>query len=364
MSKNLRFDVVIFSFAENLKSMNLSERKNTFSDLGISLRNISNCKSGLCTLKLNEFTSASETNEWFTKENITFALNSIAANLSEEDIDCWLKKYPNIGNTAKKRVGVVAAGNIPLVSFHDFISVLMAGHELTIKLSSKDDKLMKILVDLLFAINSDFRDLVFFENNQLKNFDAIIATGSDNTAKYFEYYFGKYPNIIRKNRNSIAVLTGDESEEELNGLAEDIMMYFGLGCRNVSKLFIPQGFDIQRVFKSLFEYKHFIDHNKYANNYTYNKSLYLMNKVPFWENGFAILTENTALASPISVVYFEYYNSLDNVKDRIDAERDKIQCVVSHSDKITDKVAFGQAQKPKLWDYADNVDTMSFLTQL
>ncbi len=344
--------------------MNLSERKRAFIKLGETIKRIINCKPNFYTEKMDDFMSASETNEWFTKDNIKFALNSIADNLSEKDIDYWLNKYPNIDNTPKKRVGVVAAGNIPLVSFHDFISVLMAGHELVIKLSSKDDKLMKTIVNLLFDINKEFKNLVFFENNQLKNFDAIIATGSDNTAKYFEYYFGKYPNIIRKNRNSIAVLTGDESEEELNGLAEDIMMYFGLGCRNVSKLFIPQGFDIQKVFKSLFKYKYFIDHNKYANNYTYNKSLYLMNKVPFWENGFAILTENTAMASPISVIYFEYYDSLDNVKNRIDAERDKIQCIVSHSDEITDKVAFGQAQKPKLWDYADNIDTMSFLTQI
>ncbi len=343
--------------------MNLDKRKRAFIELGERISHIINYNSDDCKVWSDRFMSASEFNEWFTKEHIKFALSAISDNLSAENLDIWLKKYPDIDKVSKKNIAVVAAGNIPLVGFHDLLCVLMAGHEITIKLSSKDDKLMKAVIDLLFEINSEFRNLVFFEKENLKNFDAIIATGSNNTAKYFEYYFGKYRNIIRKNRNSIAVLTGSESDEDLELLAEDIMLYFGLGCRNVSKLFLPKGFDIQRIFRTLFKYKHFIDHNKYANNYTYNKSIYLMNKVPFWENGFTILTENLSMSSPISVVYFEYYDDLDLIVDRIAADKDQIQCIVAKSGIIANSVEFGQAQKPKLWDYADNIDTVEFLVE-
>ncbi len=344
--------------------MNLEERKDTFIQLGDKIKEIINSKSDVNKLKYDKLFEASEYNEWFTHEHIKFALSAISENLSKKNIDAWLGRYSNIESTAKKRVGVVAAGNIPLVGFHDLLCVLMAGHELIIKMSSKDDKLMAAVIDLLFEINPKFKYLIFFAEGQLKNFDAIIATGSDNTAKYFEYYFSKYHNIIRKNRNSVAVLTGNESEEELKLLADDIMMYFGLGCRNVSKLFLPKGYDIQLVFRQLYAYRHFADHNKFANNYTYNKSIYLMNKVSFWENGFTILTEDSAMSSPISVVYFEYYNSVDEVKKRLEIDRDKIQCVVASPDLIPGSVDFGMAQKPQLWDYADNVDTMQFLLKV
>jgi len=259
---------------------------------------------------------------------------------------------------------VVTAGNIPLVGFHDLLCVLLSGNELVIKASSKDNKLMKLIVNLLTESNNDFNTLIHFEIEQLKNFDAIIATGSDNTAKYFEYYFGKYPNIIRKNRNSIAILSGDESDEELNLLADDMLMYFGLGCRNVSKLFLPEGFDYQRIFRSVQAYHHLIDHNKYANNYLYNKSIYLMNSVQFWENGFMMMKEDIGLASPISVIFFEYYSSSDEIKQRVELDKDRIQCIVAKDGFIDGSVNFGEAQKPNLWDYADNVDTMKFLLSL
>ncbi len=344
--------------------MNLEERQKTFIELGSRLKAILSCESGDNKVILDKFLDASNYNEWFTQEHIIFALSSIADNLSEQKLENWLKKYPKVNETTKKRVGIIAAGNIPLVGFHDLLCVLIAGHEAYIKLSSKDDKLMTELINLLVDINPKFKDLVYFESERLKNFDAIIATGSDNTAKYFEYYFGKYHNIIRKNRNSIAVLTGNESESQLEGLAEDIMMYFGLGCRNVSKLFIPENYDIQKIFKAIYKYKHFIDHNKYANNYTYNKSIYMMNKVPFWENGFVVLKEDIGMSSPISVLYFEYYSSLQDVKTRIDIDEDKIQCVVANPDIIENSVSFGKAQKPDLWDYADNVDTLDFLLKI
>jgi len=344
--------------------MDLQERINTFINLGESLNQMLAGNELEGGLSLDNFLDVSTSNEWFREENIRFALKSIADILTKENIQSWLSRYQGIGDSTKKKVGVVTAGNIPLVGFHDLLCVLMAGYELVIKVSSKDDKLMTALINLLASQNKKFGKFIHFESEQLKNFDAIIATGSDNTAKYFEYYFGKYPNIIRKNRNSVAVLTGEESEEELNKLADDIMMYYGLGCRNVSKLYLPDGYDIQKIFKPLFVYKHFIDHNKYANNYTYNKSIYMMNKVPFWENGFAILKEDLGMASPISVIYFEHYSSLETVKERLNIDKENIQCVVAKDDFIEGSVAFGEAQQPKLWDYADNVDTMKFLLEL
>ncbi len=304
-------------------------------------------------------------NEWFTHESLTYSLTSIAENLKIDNIQNWIKRYPSIQNKiGQKRVGLVTAGNIPLVGFHDLLSVLMAGHEIVIKLSSKDDKLMKGIVELLKNINHGFDNLISFENNQLKKFDAIIATGSNNSAKYFEYYFGKYPNIIRKNRNSLAILTGDETKEDLDLLADDILLYYGLGCRNVSKIYIPDNYNIDKLFESVYKYHEYSNHNKFANNYTYNKSIYLMNKAPFWENGFMIMKEDSGLTSPISVVFIERYQDIEKVKENIEAQRDQIQCVVAKKGIVEGSVLFGESQKPNLWDYADNVDTLQFLLSL
>lgn len=347
--------------------MDLRQRIDAFVALGKNLDKILGEKK-LQTdnyAELGNFLAVSQSNEWFTENNILFALRSIAENLTESKINNWLEKYPQLaGNKKIKRVGVVTAGNIPLVGFHDLLCVLLSGNELVIKASSKDNKLMKLIVDLLIELNIDFNKLIHFETERLKNFDAIIATGSDNTAKYFEYYFGKYPNIIRKNRNSIAILNGNETDEELELLADDMLMYFGLGCRNVSKLFLPKGFDYQRIFKSVQAYHHLTDHNKYANNFLYNKSIYLMNNVVFWENGFIMMKEDSGLASPISVIFFEYYSSINDIKQRIELDKDRIQCIVAKDGLIDDSVNYGEAQKPYLWDYADNVDTMKFLLSL
>jgi hypothetical protein len=344
--------------------MVLQERIDAFVELGKNLQELLDGNSPTKGSDLGKILEASVYNEWFTKEHIKFSLKAIAESLTSENIANWLSKYPKIEKAFNKKIGVVTAGNIPLVGFHDLLCVLIAGNELIIKMSSKDDKLFISIIELLIEQNPEFKKLIRFEKEQLKDFDAIIATGSDNTSKYFEYYFGKYPNIIRKNRNSVAVLTGEETEEELNGLADDIMMYFGLGCRNVSKLYLPEGYDIQRVFKALYQYKHFVDHNKYSNNYTYNKSIYLMEKTPFWENGFTILKEDIGMASPISVIYFENYKTLQTVKERLNIDKENIQCVAAKDGLVEGSVAFGKAQQPELWDYADNVDTMEFLLEL
>lgn len=344
--------------------MNLQDRVGAFIGLGEDLRKIFNEKLTIGGVGLDDFLNISKSNEWFTVESVEFAIQGWISVLKKENIEKWLSNYSVSDKNNQKKIGVITAGNIPLVGFHDLLCVLISGNELVLKISSKDEKLMKLIIRILIYRNPEFEKLIHLENERLNKFDAIIATGSDNTAKYFEYYFGKYPHIIRKNRNSIAVLDGNETAEELKGLASDIMIYFGLGCRNVSKVFLPKGYDIQKIFKPLYKYKHYNDHNKFANNYTYNKSIYLMNQVPFLENGFIIIKEDSGMSSPISVIYIEYYSDIKKVQERLYLDRNNIQCIVSNISGIDDKVGFGKAQLPELWDYADNVDTMKFLAEL
>ncbi len=347
--------------------MDLKNRIAAFNKLGVYLSDTDvPAKQNIFTEQFKHvLQQASVNNEWFTIENILFSIKSIANSLSEQNLNKWLNSYPEIeAYNVTKNVALIMAGNIPLVGFHDLLSVLISGHKAIIKLSSKDDILLKGIAELLYQINPEFKNYIYFTDERLKNFDAVIATGSNNSAQYFEYYFGKYPNIIRKNRNSVAVLSGKESKKELELLAEDIFMYFGLGCRNVSKLYIPNDLDLDKIFKAVYSYKDVINHNKYANNYTYNRSVYLMNQIKFFENGFMILKEDIGMSSPISVVFYERYSNLDTVKQRLDVDKEQIQCVVSHIKDLPQQVSFGKAQKPELWDYADNVDTLKFLLQL
>jgi hypothetical protein len=255
------------------------------------------------------------------------------------------------------------AGNIPLVGFHDFLSVLITGHKALIKTSSNDQHLLPFLAKYLIAVEPEFADAITFTEGKLEGFDAVIATGSNNTARYFEYYFKDKPAIIRKNRNSAAILTGNESREELVGLGEDIFRYFGLGCRNVSKLFVPQGYDFKNFFEAIYEYKDVIFYDKYANNYDYNKAVFLMSNFKLLDNEFLTIKEDSGYASPISSVFYEYYDNLDTLKQKLEAEQDQLQCVVSN--KLTENsIPFGQTQKPGLLDYADNVDTIAFLSKI
>jgi len=347
--------------------MNLNKRILAFIELGKQLALLQ--KTELTNKRLLKFKDviqqATISNDWFTNENIKFAIEALAKSLSENNLNKWLASYPDLTDyKTSKNIALIMAGNIPLVGFHDLLCTLISGHKAVVKLSSKDDLLLKGIIDLLVNIETGFKDTVQFTDEHLKSFDAVIATGSTNSARYFEYYFGKYPNIIRKNRNSVAVLTGNETKEDLMHLADDIFLYFGLGCRNVSKLFIPDDFDVDRFFKAVFQYKEVINHNKYANNYTYNRSVYLMNKIDFLENGFLILKEDLGMSSPISVVFYERYSKLETVTERLSIEQNNIQCVVSNEKKLPNRVAFGEAQNPQLWDYADNVDTMKFLLDL
>lgn len=297
-------------------------------------------------------------NPWFTIENQKFALKQWTDLLTEENIADWLKEY-QISKTTK-RVGLILAGNIPLVGFHDVISVVLSNHIPVIKLSSKDKYMIPFLLKKWNEFSEGNVSFEFVE--RLENFDAVIATGSNNTARYLEYYFKNHLNIIRKNRTSIAVLKGDETEEELKLLAEDIFRYFGLGCRNVTRLFIPQDFVIDRLFESFLDFQEIINHNKYANNYDYNRAVYLLNQDKFWDNNFVMLKEDEKLFSPLSVINFSRYSSLDEVKSFMAENEENIQCVVAKEELGLDSIKLGEAQNPGLNTYADNVDTMKFLS--
>jgi hypothetical protein len=262
-----------------------------------------------------------------------------------------------------KKVAIIMAGNIPLVGFHDFLSVLISGHQVIVKQSSNDKHLLPFLTKYLEHIEPEFKGNIEFTEEKLHDFDAVIATGSDNTARYFEYYFKDKPSIIRKNRNSVAVLTGSETETDLKHLSEDIFRYYGLGCRNVSKLFVPKDYNFDAFFKGVYDWHPIINEAKYANNYDYNKAVYLMSEFDMLENGFLMIKEDASYASPIATVFYEYYNDLEALKLKLKTEQKNIQCVVSKG-VLNDEIGFGQTQKPELWDYADAIDTIAFLLKI
>ncbi|NIF06075.1 acyl-CoA reductase [Chryseobacterium sp. Tr-659] len=296
-------------------------------------------------------------NPWFTIDNQKFALQQWADLLTEDNIKKWLKNYSI--SKVSKRVGLILAGNIPLVGFHDVVSVVLSNHIPLVKLSSKDKYLIPFLLKKWKEFSEDHVPFEFVE--KLENFDAVIATGSNNTARYLEYYFKNHLSIIRKNRTSVAVLKGDESDEELQLLAKDIFQYFGLGCRNVTRIFIPEDFVIDRLFENFLGYQDIINHNKYANNYDYNRAVYLLNQEKFWDNNFVMLKEDDKLFSPLSVINFSRYESLEDVKNFIAENEANIQCVVAKEELELNTISFGEAQNPGLDTYADNVDTMKFL---
>ena len=299
-------------------------------------------------------------NPWFTPGSVGTALAGIRRYLDLEKMTKWISGYKLDPQTVR-RIAVVMAGNIPLAGFHDFLTVLVSGHHILIKLSSKDTVLPTYLSNKLVEIDPRFQAHITLAD-RLKNFDAVIATGSDNSSRYFQYYFGKYPHIIRKNRTSCAVLSGSESMDELRLLGKDVFTYFGLGCRNVSKIFIPEDYDPVRLVHAWDIYVDILNHHKYHNNYDYQKSILLVNKIPFYDSGFVILHENEKLVSPISVVYMERYKNAEDLQSKLAAVSDKIQCIVGMTDAAY--VPFGKAQSPDLWDYADRVDTLRFLESL
>jgi hypothetical protein len=304
-------------------------------------------------------------NHWFTIANQERAVRSIAEEmLDRHKLDGWISAYDVEDPTDPKTVGLVLAGNIPLVGFHDWLCTFAAGHRAQIKLSEKDQFLMPYLIKLLTKYDERVADYVSF-TEKLKDFDAVIATGSNNSSRYFQAYFGKYPHIIRKNRNAIGVLDGTETAKELEALGEDVFRYFGLGCRNVAKIYVPEGYDFDPLLESLHEFRDVILHTKYKNNFDYNYSIFVLNKVPYLANGCILLTENTAIASHIAGLYYETYTDRESLNRELAGRKEEIQCAVSHHPvPEVPTFGFGQAQQPALSDYADGVDTIAFLQNL
>ncbi|MDD4847357.1 MAG: acyl-CoA reductase [Bacteroidales bacterium] len=350
-----------------MSQLSLHQRIDAFVQLGIALRNIAadqpSTWNNSSTLQ-HLIQTAVYDNPWFTPENVRFAFQSIGNSLTESNFQQWLQPYTFPDNSSPKTIGVVMAGNIPLVGFHDLLCVLISGHRLLAKTASGDARLTTTLAQLLMEIEPNFSENITFTDSLMKNCNAYIATGSDNSARYFDSYFGKYPHIIRAHRNSVAVLQGNETDEEIVALADDVFRYYGLGCRNVSKLFIPQDFDLTKMLQ-LWESQKTVNNNlKYFHNYTYQKTIYLVNNEVHLDNGFLLLKKAGGFSAPIAVLYYEPYEKTTDIQQLLAEHRHLLQCVVSHDTAMFDAVAFGKAQQPDLWDYADGVDTMAFLLSL
>lgn len=300
-------------------------------------------------------------NGWFRKDMVYSALDGIVKLLDSSTLGEWVGSY-TLNSHLPKKVGIVMAGNIPAVGFHDLLCVLISGNIAVVKTSSDDGFLIPAIARLLIEIDGDFSYKIEFLSEPMKDVDAVLATGSNNSARYFEQYFGKYPNVIRKSRTSVAVISGDETDEDIAGLASDLFTYFGLGCRNVSKLLVKKGVDIEQLMIKLSKYEQLLDHSKYHNNLDYNKSIYIINREPFLDGGLFLFREDQGLHSPISVTYFEYFDNFDEMQKYIDERAHEIQCVVGK--QVPAYIGFGDAQKPSVSDYADGVDTMAFLQSL
>ena len=356
--------------------MNLQNRKIAFIKLRsiidhiinnvIKIREFEPEINNICNNLLDTIHSHQKSNPWFTPQNIGFSLKAISGSLTETKVDLWIKKYsPQLKNeNPPLTIGNVMAGNIPLVGFFDLFYVLMSGNKFLGKLSSGDNKLLPLLCELLINIEPEFEEMIEFKDDKLTGFDAIIATGSDNTARYFDYYFGKYPNIIRKNRNGVAVLTGRESNADLSLLGMDIFLYFGLGCRNVAKIYVPESYSFDVFFDAVKDYNYVVQNHKYKNNYDYYKSIFIINEIKFYDNGFVTLRENPDISSAVSTLHYEYYENSGNLKKHLKRYSEHIQCIVADKSIISNSIPFGYSQLPQLWDYADNIDTMQFLLDL
>ncbi|MBI3509646.1 MAG: acyl-CoA reductase [Bacteroidetes bacterium] len=304
-------------------------------------------------------------NGWFTKENILHRLNCIATCLKKETIEKWLKNYSGNENIPSKNIVVILAGNIPFAGFDDLLCVLLSGNIFTGKLSSNDKILLPALVELLAEIDPSLAAKISFTEKKISSADAVIATGSNNSSRYFEHYFSEYPHIIRRNRNGIAVLNGNETETELQLLGEDVFRYFGLGCRSVSKIFVPEEYDFSLFFESIVDRgEAMMACSKYMNNYDYHKTIYLLNNEKLLDNNFLVLKNDIGISSPAGVLFYENYSSFPELEKKLGAGRELIQCIVSGSLTGLATIPFGTAQQTLPWNYADDVDVMDFLLKL
>ncbi len=348
--------------------MNLEQRKAAFVQLGQSMKMLAESavwpgfSSGLTEDEFTSFQRIIDShhhyNGWFTRDNILKSLNAWGNSLKAEPLEKWLTAH-SFNSTKPKNIGIICAGNIPLVGFHDLLSVLISGHRALVKQSTSDNKLIPALLKLLVKFEPEFEKQFELLDEKLTGFEAVIATGSNNTSRYFHYYFKDVPHVIRKSRTSVAVLSGNESPEQLTGLGNDVFDHFGLGCRNVSRLFLPEGYDLDKFFNGIFSFGEIIHHNKYANNYDYNKAVWLLNQDDLLDNGFILLKKDVRIASPTASLFYSYYKNEAEVNETIAAHNEEIQCVVG-----SNQIPFGQAQSPELWDYADGVDTLQFITSL
>lgn len=352
--------------------MDLEKRIAAFELLGAVLRD----PKGVSNAVIEK---ASKKNGWFTEENVRLAIASLGEMLDGGKLRKWMDRYPQ-GKRQKakgiseqpeaKKIGVIMAGNIPLVGFHDFLCVLMSGNVFVGKLSSEDEILLPEVAKILTGIEPGFKNRIHFTDqpfNKTKDIFAFIATGSNNSARYFEYYFGKYPHIIRKNRNSVAVLDGTETDPDLKNLGKDIFQYFGMGCRNVSKLYVPKDYNLDKFFASIVDFGEVINHNKYYNNHQYYRTIYLLNSEKFLDNNFLMLKESEQIASPVATLYYERYTSKEDLLGKVKKQQENIQCFAANPKLQVSGfklIPFGNAQCPELWDYADGVDTMEFLLNL
>lgn len=339
--------------------MNLVNRLNAFVSLGKILRNNPERYDSILT-------KVYQHNPWFTIENQKLAIDNIIDYfLNEQKLNEWVALYPHLKNAYKpKEIGLILAGNIPLVGFHDFLCVLISGNIALIKCSDKDPFLLPLLAEILVEISPDFKNYIRFID-KLVTYDAVIATGSNNSARYFEHYFSSKPHIIRKNRQAVAILNGNEPTEDLINLGKDIFTYFGLGCRNVSKIYVPQNYDFTLLLDQLHSFKEIILHNSYKNNFDYQSAIWLLNKVPHFMTGSVLITEEKSIPSKIATLHYEYYLSLTQLKEDLEKSIDEIQCVVGTLNfPGMEVIPFGHAQTPTLSSYADGVDTMAFLVGL
>jgi Acyl-CoA reductase (LuxC) len=344
--------------SNKIQDMNIKDRISYLAHTGQILRQQNNAENEV-------YHRAKANNQWFTLDFIQLAVDSICAEfLAADKLTTWISQYEIKALETRKTLGIVMAGNIPLVGLHDFICGYLLGFDLQLKLSTKDRVLMIYFLEILSQFDVRLTEKIKVVET-LQQLDAVIATGSNNTNRYFEYYFRDIPSILRKNRNSVAILNGQETAEDLVRLGDDIFMFFGLGCRNVSILYVPQDYDLTILFPYFEKYTFLFQHSKYMNNYDYNRTLLLMNGVPHLANDFCIIKEDSSIASRIAEVHVNYYTDLTNLQKELQTAADEIQCIVS-TVKLNelDVLNFGDSQTPTLADYADKVDTIAFLTAL
>jgi len=338
--------------------VNKEQRIAAFAALGSAMRDAaSGIETGASSRFLRLIDSLENSNPWFTPDNVRKALGALGGKLTEARLREWLGRYPEIpDHTLSSTVGVVMAGNIPLAGFHDLLCVLITGNRLMAKISSKDALLMQAVTGFISEAEPGLGRCITLTDGTLSGFDAVIATGSDNTSRYFEYYFRDWPSVIRRNRNSAAVLDGTESEEEMHLLGEDVFAYFGLGCRSVSKLFLPEGYDITRLTSCWQGWEKLRSHQKYAVNYDHSKAIMIVNRQPFTDTGYLLLRHDPSLSPPMAVLNYDFYASHKQLKMELETSANNLQCVTGHG-----YTPLGKAQQPELWDYADDVDSILFL---